>query len=184
MTSPLFQTILITLACSALVVFFLKKLRMPSILGFLITGILIGPYGLGFIQAAHEIELISEIGVILLLFVIGMELSLKQLASIKKTIFIGGFAQVGGSIIIAAVLSNLLGFSWKESVFFGFLFSLSSTAIVLKILQDRNEISAPHGRNALGILIFQDIIVIPMMLVTPLLAGDSANVIVDIGNCY
>jgi CPA2 family monovalent cation:H+ antiporter-2 len=173
---PLLKDILIILIFSVIVLFVLKKFKLPSILGFLITGIIIGPHALGLISTGHEVDMLSEIGVILLLFVIGMELSLKQLASIRKTIFIGGFLQVGLAIFVAAMITRFLGFSWNQAVFLGFLTSLSSTAIVLKILQDRNEITAPHGRNALGILIFQDIIVIPMILLTPILAGESANI--------
>jgi len=104
-----------------------------------------------------------------------MELSLKQLVSMRKTVFVGGLLQVGISVGVATLISKFFGIPWNQAIFIGFLFSLSSTAIVLKILQDRNEISAPHGRIILGILIFQDIIVIPMMLVTPMLAGHSAN---------
>jgi CPA2 family monovalent cation:H+ antiporter-2 len=173
---PLFQDILIILGFSVIVVFLLQRIHLPSILGFLITGIIIGPDGLSLIGAGHEVDILSEIGVILLLFVIGLELSLKQLASIRKTILVGGVLQVGLAIAVAAVISRMLGFTWNQAVFVGFLVSLSSTAIVLKILQDRDEISAPHGRNALGILIFQDIIVIPMILVTPILAGEATNV--------
>lgn len=173
---PLLQDILILLGFSAIIVFVLQKLKLPSIIGFLLTGIIIGPYGLSLINAVEQVEVLSEIGVILLLFVIGMELSLKQLASIKKTVFIGGLLQVGITAIVTGLIYYFLGYSWNESVFVGFLFSLSSTAIVLKTLQDRKEISAPHGRNALAILIFQDIIVVPMMLVTPLIAGESANI--------
>ncbi|AZJ35626.1 monovalent cation:proton antiporter family protein [Tenacibaculum singaporense] len=173
---PLLQDILILLGFSAIIVFVLQKLKLPSIIGFLLTGIVIGPYGLSLINAVEEVEVLSEIGVILLLFVIGMELSIKQLASIKKTIFIGGFLQVGMTAIVTGVIYYFLGYSWNESVFVGFLFSLSSTAIVLKTLQDRKEILTPHGRNALAILIFQDIIIVPMMLITPLIAGESTNV--------
>jgi len=173
---PLLQDILILLGFSVIVVFILQRFHLPSILGFIITGIIIGPYGLSLIKAVHEVEIISEIGVILLLFVIGMELSLKQLVSMRKTVFIGGLVQVGLSVIVATLIYKFLGFAWNEAVFIGFLFSLSSTAIVLKILQDRNEISAPHGRNALGILIFQDIIVVPMLLVTPIMAGQSDDI--------
>lgn len=161
-------------------VLILQRLKLPSILGFLLTGIIIGPYGLSLIKAVHEVEVLAEIGVILLLFVIGMELSIKQLRSMQKTVFYGGFLQVGLTVVVTSLIYLFLGFSWNEAVFVGFLFSLSSTAIVLKILQDRNEITAPHGRNALGILIFQDIIVVPMMLVTPILAGESANVGLEI----
>lgn len=177
---PLLQDILILLGFSVVIVFVLKRLKLPSIIGFLLTGIVIGPYGLSLIKAVEQVEILSEVGVILLLFVIGMELSIKQLVSIKKTVFIGGFLQVGLTVGVAALVYNLLGNSWNESVFVGFLFSLSSTAIVLKTLQDRQEISAPHARNALAILIFQDIIVVPMMLITPMIAGESSDITMDI----
>jgi CPA2 family monovalent cation:H+ antiporter-2 len=173
---PLLQDILILLGFSVIVVFILQRFRLPSILGFLITGVIIGPHGLSLIKAVREVEIISEIGVILLVFVIGMELSMKQLVSMRKTVIIGGLLQVGLSVLIATLIYKFFGFTWVEAVFIGFLFSLSSTAIVLKILQERNEISAPHGRNALGILIFQDIIVVPMMLITPIMAGESTNI--------
>ena len=177
---PLLQDILILLVFSVVIVFVLQRLKLPSIIGFLLTGVIIGPYGLSLIKAVEQVETLSEVGVILLLFVIGMELSIKQLVSIKKTVFIGGFLQVGLTVGVAALVYNLLGNSWNESVFVGFLFSLSSTAIVLKTLQDRQEISAPHARNALAILIFQDIIVVPMMLVTPMIAGESSDITMDI----
>lgn len=177
---PLLQDILILLGFSVVIVFVLQRLKLPSIIGFLLTGVIIGPYGLSLITAIEQVEVLSEVGVILLLFVIGMELSIKELASIRKTVFIGGLLQVGLTVGVAALVYNLLGNSWNESVFVGFLFSLSSTAIVLKTLQDRQEISAPHARNALAILIFQDIIVVPMMLVTPMIAGESSDIGMDI----
>lgn len=172
---PLLQDILILLGFSVVIVFLLQKLKLPSIIGFLLTGVIIGPYGLSLIEAVEQVEILSEIGVILLLFVIGMELSIKQLMSIKKTVFIGGFLQVGLTVAAAGLIHYFTGHPWNESVFVGFLFSLSSTAIVLKTLQDRQQITAPHARNALAILIFQDIIVVPMMLVTPMIAGESTN---------
>lgn len=180
MPSHLLQDVLILMSFSVVIVFILQRLKLPSILGFIITGIIIGPYGFGIVNAVEEVEVISEIGVILLLFVIGMELSLRQLASIKKTVFIGGFIQVGITVLVVGVSYYSLGYSWNEAAFVGFLFSLSSTAIVLKVFQDRNEITSPHGRNALAILIFQDIIVVPMMLFTPLIAGQSDNVTLSI----
>lgn len=178
---PLLQDMLILLSCSLLVVFIIQRLKLPPILGFLLTGILIGPSVLGFIPVAHEVDMVAEIGVILLLFVIGMELSLKQLTAIRKTVFVGGAVQVGLTTIAFTLLARFSDFAWNEAVFLGFLFSLSSTAVVLKILQDRREISLSYGRNALGILIFQDIIVVPMMLVTPILAGNSTNIALAVG---
>ncbi len=177
---PILQDIIILLAFSVVIVFLLQRLKLPSVLGFLITGVLIGPHALGLIHAVEQIEIISEIGVILLLFVIGMELSVKQLAQLRKTVLIGGFFQVGITVLVAGLCAYFFGYSINEAVFIGFLFSMSSTAIVLKMLQERNQISSPHGKNVLSILIFQDIIVVPMMLLTPIIAGDTANVGKDI----
>lgn len=174
---PLLQDMLIILAFSVGIVFLLQRLKLPSILGFLLTGVLIGPYGLSLIDATEQVELISEIGVIMLLFVIGMELSLDQLKKIKRTVFVGGFLQVFLTVVVVGLLAFYMNFPWNESLFIGFLFSLSSTAIVLKILQDRNELTSPHGRNALAILIFQDIIVVPMMLTVPIIAGATDDVV-------
>lgn len=172
---PIIKDISILLFFSVFIVFFLKRLKLPSIIGFLLTGIVIGPYGLSLINAVKEVEVLSEIGVILLLFVIGMELSLKQLALIKKTVFVAGFIQVFLTVLVSAGIYHFIGNTWNEAVFIGFLFSLSSTAIVLKTLQDRYEITSAQGKNALAILIFQDIIVAPMMLFTPIIAGKSDN---------
>lgn len=173
---PILNDILILLGFSVFIVLLLHRLRLPSIIGFLITGVVIGPYGLSLVTAVHQVEILAEIGVILLLFVIGMELSLKQLAAIKRTVFLGGFTQVFGTVAVTSAVYYLLDHSWQESVFVGFLFSLSSTAVVLKTLQDRRELSSPYGRNALAILIFQDLIVVPMMLFTPIMANGSDQV--------
>lgn len=175
-----FKDILILLSFSVLIVFLLHRLKLPSILGFLVTGIIIGPYGFSLIHTIEDVEPIKEIGVILLLFVIGMELSIKQLAKIKKTVFVGGALQVFLTVLVAGSIYYFLGNNWNESLFIGFLFSLSSTAIVLDLLQSNREVNTPHGKNALGILIFQDIIVVPMMLFTPIIAGVASNVTLSI----
>lgn len=177
---PLLQDILVLLCFSVIIVFLLQRFKLPSIIGFLITGVVIGPFGLSVVKAVAEVEILAEIGVILLLFVIGMELSIKQLMSIKKTVFVGGLMQVGLTAAITALVCYGAGYAWNQAVFVGFLFSLSSTAIVLKALQDKNEMSAPHGRNALAILIFQDIIVVPMMLFVPIIAGQSTNLTLSV----
>jgi CPA2 family monovalent cation:H+ antiporter-2 len=150
---------------------------VPSILGFLLAGIIAGPHAFNLISSSHEVELLSEIGIIFLLFVIGIELSIKELISMKNTVLIGGGLQVGGTILFTTIVAYFFGLPLNSAVFLGFLFSLSSTAIVLKLIQERGEITAPHGRVALGILIFQDIIVVPMMLLTPILAGDGGDLL-------
>ena len=176
MEFPLLRDIVIILGLSVFIILLFQKLKMPSILGFLITGIIAGPYGLSLIHARHEVEILAEIGVIFLLFVIGIEFSLKGLASIKNTVIWGGSLQVFGTILATAVVTKLLGLPWSQAVFMGFLLSLSSTAIVLKLLQAKAEITAPHGRIAVAVLIFQDIIVVPMMLLTPIISGQADNI--------
>jgi monovalent cation:H+ antiporter-2, CPA2 family len=173
MEIPILQDIVVILGLSVVVIYLFQRLKLPAILGLLITGVIAGPNGLSLVRAVHEVETMAEIGVILLLFIIGLEFSLKTLASIKREVLLGGSIQVGGTIGLVFLIAILLGYEWNKALFMGFLVSLSSTAIILKLLQEKGETNAPHGRISLGILIFQDIIVVPMMLLTPLLAGQS-----------
>ncbi|MGK7397052.1 MAG: cation:proton antiporter domain-containing protein [Candidatus Cyclobacteriaceae bacterium M3_2C_046] len=177
MEIPILADIVIILGLSVIVIFLFQRLKIPTILGFLLTGMIAGPYGLSLVHGVHEVEIMAEIGVILLLFLIGMEFSLKSLAAIKRSVFIGGTLQVGLTILIIFLIYSQTGFTTGESIFLGFLVSLSSTAIVLKLLQDQGEINSPHGKVILAILIFQDIIVVPMMLFTPLLTGEATNIL-------
>ncbi|MBC5991592.1 monovalent cation:proton antiporter family protein [Pontibacter cellulosilyticus] len=176
MEIPLLSDVVIILGLAVIVILFFQRLKLPTILGFLATGVIAGPHGLSLINETHDIEILAEIGVILLLFIIGMEFSLRNLAMIKRTVLLGGSAQVLATIILVAGIMLLLKFSTGEAIFMGFLISLSSTAIVLKLLQDKGEINSPQGKTVLGILIFQDIIVVPMMLLTPLMAGGTQNI--------
>lgn len=181
MEIPILQDIVIILGLSIFIILLFQKLKVPSLLGFLLAGIIAGPHAFNLISSTHEVELLSEIGIIFLLFVIGIELSIRELLSMKRTVLLGGGLQVGGTIFITAVLAYLIGLPLSTAIFLGFLFSLSSTAIVLKMLQEKGEITSPHGRISLGVLIFQDIIVVPMMLFTPLLSGEATNVLETIG---
>ena len=175
MEIPLLNDIVIIFGLSIGILFICHRLRVPTIVGFLLAGILAGPYGLGLVKAVHEVEILAEIGVVLLLFTIGIEFSLQRLLQIKKSVLMGGSIQVLLTFFVAFVIARQLGQPVGNSIFIGFLISLSSTAIVLKLLQERAEVDSPHGRTALGILIFQDIIIVPMILVTPLLAGATGN---------
>lgn len=172
MEIPILAEIVIILALSVALILVFQKLKLPSILGFLLAGMLVGPHGLSLVKASHEVELLSEIGVIFLLFVIGIEFSLKGLMAIKKTVLLGGTIQVGGTIATTFGIAYALGLSWNQAIFLGFLLALSSTAIVLKLLQTKGQLSTPNGRFSIGILIFQDIIVVPMMLLAPLLSDN------------
>ena len=171
MDLSLLKDLIVILGLAIVVIFVCQKLKIPGVVGLLITGVLAGPNGLGLIEAIHDVEFLAEIGIILLLFTIGIEFSLGQLLQIRKTILLGGTLQVLLTTLATLFLMQKLGRPLGESIFIGFLVSLSSTAIVLKLIQERSEVDSPHGRNVLGILIFQDIIIVPMILFTPLLAG-------------
>ncbi len=172
------QTLVIIFSASCLVVFLLNRIKIPSIVGFLLAGILIGPHGLSLVKDTHDIELLAEIGVILLLFVIGIEFSLANLMKMKKVIIGGGAAQVMLTIILSAGIAYGIILDIYQSIFFGFLVALSSTAIVMKMLQERGELDTPHGRTMVGILIFQDLCVVPLMLLTPLMGGEGVSLYV------
>lgn len=181
MEIPILKDIVVILGLSILIILAFQKIKVPSILGFLLAGIIAGPHAFNLISSTHEVELLSEIGIIFLLFIIGIELSLKGLASIKKMILLGGGLQVGGTILLTTLISVFMGLPVNTAVFLGFLFSLSSTAIVLKLFQEKGEVSSPHGRLAVAILIFQDLVVVPMILLTPLLAGKSDDILQTLG---
>jgi len=165
--------ILIIVGLSAVVLYICHRLKVPVIVGYLVTGVTAGPYGLALIREIEAVKVLAEVGVVSLLFTIGLEFSFRNLLKVRRSVLLGGSLQVGLTILAAAGLSLGFDFSPGKSLFIGFLASLSSTAIVVKVLQERAEVETPHGGSALGILIFQDIIVVPMMILTPLLAGQS-----------
>ncbi|MFH0812675.1 MAG: cation:proton antiporter [Pseudomonadota bacterium] len=175
MEVPLLRDLFIIFAFSIAVLSLFYRLRVPSVVGFLLTGIAVGPNGLKIVDTVHEVEILAEVGIILLLFTIGIEFSLKSLLRIKRFLLIGGSLQGALTYFVVYFIALKFGLPVKESVLLGFLISFSSTAIVLKILQERAEIDSPHGRIALAILIFQDIIIVPIMLVIPFLAGIRDN---------
>jgi CPA2 family monovalent cation:H+ antiporter-2 len=165
---------------SAAVILLLFKLKMPSLIGFIVAGIIIGPHGIGLIKDTHFIQILAEIGVVLLLFTIGIEFSMTKLVRIRKAVLGGGGTQVLLTIILSAALTYIAIENINKSIFFGFLYALSSTAIVLKLLAERGEIDSPHGHTMVGILIFQDLCIVPLMLLIPVLAGDRIDML-DVG---
>jgi CPA2 family monovalent cation:H+ antiporter-2 len=173
---PLFEELLLLLLASVPIAFLFNRLRLPTIVGFMITGVIIGPYGLGLIREAEAIDFLAEIGVILLLFTIGLEFSLRRIMEMRRLVLVGGGLQVVLTVALAAAAAHLLGRAFGQSLFFGFLFALSSTAIVLKSYVERAEIDAPHGRAGVGVLLFQDFSIVPMMLLVPVLGGSEEGV--------
>ncbi|MEN8193701.1 MAG: cation:proton antiporter [Bacteroidota bacterium] len=168
--------IVIIFGLAIAVIFICHRLHVPVIVGFLLTGIFTGPYGLGVVKAVHEVEIFAEVGVVLLLFTIGIEFSFQRLLQIRKSVLLGGSLQVVLTFLAMLFITVHFGQALSKAIFIGFLVALSSTAIVLKLIQERAEVDSPHGRVTLGILIFQDIIIVPMILLTPMLAGASGDI--------
>lgn len=171
------KSLVAILGVSAIVVFILGRLRVSSVVGFLIAGVILGPHGFGLIKDVHNVEVLAEIGIILLMFTIGLEFSLKNLLQLRHAVFGGGLFQIlltTGAVTILSILffQNRV----STAIFIGFIVSLSSTAIVMKILHDRGEIYTPHSRMSLGILIFQDLCVVPFMLLVPILGGNEGSI--------
>jgi len=169
------RDLVVVLAAAVLVVTLLRRLGVPSIAGFILAGVLAGPTALGLVQDTHEVEVLAEIGVVLLLFGIGLELSLDRLRLLWKAVLVGGGIQVTATVALATAISHAMGLSWGAAIFFGFIVAVSSTAIVLRGLSQRGELNAPHGRLAVGILVFQDLCVVLMILAVPFLVGEAVS---------
>ncbi|HKP67890.1 MAG TPA: cation:proton antiporter [Pyrinomonadaceae bacterium] len=185
-TPQLFGDLLIILLVSVPVAFICLRLKLPLLVGLMLTGIAIGPSGFGLIKELEAIEMLAEIGVMLLLFTIGLEFSLRRLGEMKRLVLIGGGLQVIVTVAAMAGIFILFGRSLSQAVFFGFLVALSSTAIVLKSYVDRNEVDAPHGRAGIAILLFQDISIVFMLLAVPLLGGEDivtfTSIVLNLGS--
>ncbi len=174
--APAFLTdAVVLIVAGALIAYISFRLKLVPIVGFLIAGVLIGPNALGLVEDEALVAATAEIGVILLLFTIGIEFSLEKLASIQKLIFAGGTAQVGLSIIATTAILAAFGVDWKVGVFTGMLVALSSTAIVLKLLADNSETSSEPGQVGLGLLIFQDLAIVVMVLLIPTLGASGGD---------
>jgi len=174
------KDIVVILLVSVPIILLFNKIKLPSIVGFLIAGMIIGPYGFQLISNISEIEIMAEVGVILLLFTIGLEFSLKELAKMKKLLLLGGGLQVLITILTTTILLYLFGLELRLAIFLGMLVSLSSTAIVLKLLSDRGELQTPQGKISVGILIFQDLAIVPMFLLVDILGTSGEIIIISI----
>ena len=177
METEILRSLVIILSVSALIVFALSRVKIPPLVGFLLAGIIIGPHGLELLNDTRSVEIMAEIGVVLLLFTIGIEFSLSRLMRMKKAVVAGGGSQVVLTIGLSALMSYAATRNLNMSIFFGFLIALSSTAIVLKMLTEKGEIDSPHGRLMVGILIFQDLCDVPLMLLIPSLSGAAIDLI-------
>ncbi|WP_340295925.1 cation:proton antiporter, partial [Aquipuribacter hungaricus] len=167
---PAFLTSTAVLVVAAAVIGYLSvRAKVVPIVGFLVAGVIIGPTQLGLVGEVETVEAAAEVGVIFLLFIIGIEFSLERLAALRTWIALGGALQVGLAVLSVAALCTAFGVGWRDALFTGFLVSLSSTAIVLKLLGDARETTTVRGRLAVALLVFQDLAVVAMVLFVPLL---------------
>jgi CPA2 family monovalent cation:H+ antiporter-2 len=164
--------LVVVLAASVIIIFVSHKMKLPSVVGFLLTGILIGPGGLSLVKNTTTVHVLAEVGVVMLLFTIGLEFEPARLKRIQRYFWVGGGLQVTmTTAACVGILTAFFGVAPREALFYGFLVSLSSTAVVLKILADRTETDSPHGRISIGVLIFQDVAIVPMIALVPVLAN-------------
>jgi CPA2 family monovalent cation:H+ antiporter-2 len=168
--------IVIIFALSTFVNLLFTRVRIPTVVGYLLTGIVAGPSLLNLMGEAKEVEALAEIGVVMLLFTIGMEFSLQHLLKIRRIVLLGGVIQVALTAAVFYAVTHFYGMDAEAGMFLSFLAALSSSALVMKLLQERSEVTSNYGRTVLGILIFQDLLLVPLLLLTNLLADNTVNI--------
>jgi len=175
------QLVLILLATAVLAVVVFRLLRLPPMLGYLLSGVIIGPHALGLIPEVTETHHLAEFGVVFLMFSIGLEFSLPKLVTMKNVVFGFGTAQVCTSMIIVMIVTWMIGIDWRVGLALGGVLAMSSTAIVSKMLSERLELNSGHGRQIIGVLLFQDLAVVPLLIVIPALANTVDSSSADLG---
>jgi CPA2 family monovalent cation:H+ antiporter-2 len=170
-TAVFLQSVLMLLACAVFAVVLCRSLRLPAMIGYLATGLALGPHALALVSPEREeTRLLAEIGVVFLMFSIGLEFSLSRLMAMRRIVFGLGFAQVGATLAIAMVGAVWAGWGWQAGLALGGIVAMSSTAMVSRLLAERSELDSPHGRQVMGVLLFQDLAVVPFLVVIPALA--------------
>ena len=180
---------LFLLAAAVLGVVAFRMMQLPPMLGYLVVGIIIGPHGLAFAEDNETTHALAEFGVVFLMFSIGLEFSLSKLSAMRHIVFGLGVAQVAATIATtmlvawgaAMVLPQFANVSWQAAFALGGALTMSSTAIVSKLLTERLELETEHGRRILGVLLFQDLALVPLLIVVPALANNSGNIMVTLG---
>ncbi len=175
------QPVLVLLAAAVLVVVVFRSLRLPPLLGYLIVGVAIGPHALGWITTSDEVSTLAEIGVVFLMFSIGLEFSLSRLMTMRRIVFGLGAAQVLITLLLVLGVALAIGSSWRTGLVLGGALAMSSTAILAKLLAERFEINSPHGRQIIGILLFQDLAVVPLLILIPALGAPTEDFAATVG---
>ncbi len=170
LATGLLKDVAVVLAASFPVLYLARRLRLPTIVGFLVTGVVSGPHALGLISDAQRVEHIAELGVVLILFFAGIHFPLSRLRDLSKTAVPGGFLQLTLTTGLVVLLTGFAGTPLRQAIFYGFLVTLSSTAVLLPVIAARDEMGSPYARRFLGVSLFQDLAVIPLVLLLPALA--------------
>jgi CPA2 family monovalent cation:H+ antiporter-2 len=169
------ELVLILLGSAVLVVVAFRLLRLPPLLGYLVVGVAVGPFALAWIPDTGEGRHLAEFGVVFLMFSIGLEFSLLKLFQLRRAVFGLGLAQVLVTLALVLGAAVFVGAPWRAALAVGGALAMSSTAIVLRILAERRELDTPHGRDIIGVLLFQDLAVIPLLIVIPAIAEGSGD---------
>ena len=170
------QSVLVLLASAVLAVVICRSLRLPAMIGYLVTGLALGPHALGLASGREEMRQLAEFGVVFLMFSIGLEFSLTKLMAMRRVVLGLGLAQVAATLTLTALAALAAGASWQTGIALGGIVAMSSTAIVSKLLAERGELDSPHGREVIGVLLFQDLAVVPLLILFPAL-GQPADAI-------
>jgi CPA2 family monovalent cation:H+ antiporter-2 len=175
------QPVLVLLATAVLVVVLFRHLKQPPLLGYLIVGVAIGPHALAWVRETEQVRELAEIGVVFLMFSIGLEFSLPKLKAMRRTALGLGSAQVVATLLAVMGVALLLGVPWQGALVLGGALAMSSTAILAKLLAERFELNTEHGRQIIGILLFQDIAVVPLLIIIPALAAPAGDLAASVG---
>ena len=175
------QSVLVLLATAVLVVVVFRHLKQPPLLGYLIVGVTIGPHAFGWVSDTQQVRDLAEIGVVFLMFSIGLEFSLSKLRTMRRTVLGLGSAQVAITMLLVMGVCLLLGMAWQGALVLGGALAMSSTAILAKLLAERYELNTEHGRQIIGILLFQDIAVVPLLIIIPALAAPAGDMAASLG---
>lgn len=175
------QSVLILLATAVMVVVVFRSLRLPPMLGYIIVGVAIGPHALGWIRETEVVHQLAEIGVVFLMFSLGLEFSLPKLVTIRRVVLVLGSLQVVVTMLAVWAVANAFSIEWREGLILGGVLAMSSTAILAKILSERLELNTAHGRQIIGVLLFQDLAVVPLLIMVPALASGAETLARDLG---
>ncbi|HET7200141.1 MAG TPA: cation:proton antiporter, partial [Burkholderiales bacterium] len=172
------ELVLILLASAVLVVVLFRSLHLPPLLGYILVGVAVGPFALAWIPDTDEGRHLAEFGVVFLMFSIGLEFSLSKLSQLRRAVFGLGLAQVLLTLVAVLAVAATVGAPWQAALALGGAIAMSSTAIVIRVLAERLQLETAHGRDIIGVLLFQDLAVVPLLILIPAIAeggGDLAQ---------